>query len=67
MPGGHVRIFKKNKIISEIQDHGFKHEDSERFHGFHSAYWWLRCLFWANQESNFLIKKYKKFLEYQIL
>jgi SAM-dependent methyltransferase len=67
MPGGHVRIFKKNQIISEIQDHGFKHEGSERFHGFHSAYWWLRCLFWANQESNFLIKKYKKFLEYQIL
>ena len=67
MPGGHVRIFKKNQIISEIKNHGFKYEGSERFHGFHSAYWWLRCLFWTNQESNFFIKKYKKLLEYQIL
>ena len=67
MPGGHVRIFKKNQVISEITDHGFNYERSERFHGLHSAYWWLRCLFWKNQDSNFLVKIYKKILEYQIL
>ena len=67
MPGGHVRIFKKNQVISEITDHGFKYEKSERFHGLHSAYWWLRCIFWKTQESNWLVRQYKKFLEYQIL
>jgi len=67
MPGGHVRIFKKRTVINEIINHGFEYDRSERFHGLHSAYWWLRCIFWKNQESNFLVKIYKKFLEYQIL
>ena len=67
MPGGHVRIFKKQQIIQEITDHGFAFEHSQRFHGFHSAYWWCRCLFWDTQESNALVRVYKKFLENQIL
>ena len=67
MPGGHVRIFKKHQLIDEVRNHGFKYNNSERFHGFHSAYWWLRCLFWKNQDANFLVKIYKKFLEFQIL
>jgi ubiquinone/menaquinone biosynthesis C-methylase UbiE len=67
MPGGHVRIFKKRQVIDEIVDHGFKYDHSERFHGLHSAYWWLRCLFWNNQDSNYFVKIYKKILEYQIL
>ena len=67
MPGGHVRIFKKHQVISEIEGHGFAYDYSERFHGLHSAYWWLRCLFWNNQDTNYLVKIYKKFLEYQIL
>ena len=67
MPGGHVRIFSKRQVINEIVDHGFKYSHSERFHGLHSAYWWLRCLFWKSQDSNYLVKIYKKFLEYQIL
>ena len=67
MPGGHVRIFKKRQVIDEIVDHGFKYDHSERFHGLHSAYWWLRCLFWNNQDSYYFVKIYKKILEYQIL
>ena len=67
MPGGHVRIFKKRQVINEISDHGFKYDYSERFHGLHSAYWWLRCLFWSTQDLNYFVRIYKKFLEYHIL
>jgi len=67
MPGGHVRIFKKRQVINEIINHGFEYDHSERFHGLHSGYWWLRCLFWKKQDSNLFVKTYKKFLEYQIL
>ena len=67
MPGGHLRIFKKQQIIKDITNHGFKYEQSERFHGFHSAYWWCRCIFWKSQDSNPVVGVYKKFLEYQIL
>lgn len=66
-PGGHLRIFKKNELIKEVAEHNFSFESSQRFHSIHSAYWWLRCLFWKSQESNIIIKGYKKILEIHIL
>jgi SAM-dependent methyltransferase len=66
-PGGHLRIFKKKSLIKDITEKGFVFDASERFHSIHSAYWWLRCLFWKNQDSNFLVGWYKKFLELHIL
>lgn len=66
-PGGHLRIFKKNELIKDIAEHNFSFESSQRFHSIHSAYWWLRCLFWKSQESNIIIKGYKKILERHIL
>lgn len=66
-PGGHLRIFKKNELIKEVAQHNFSFESSQRFHSIHSAYWWLRCLFWKSQESNIIIKGYKKILERHIL
>ena len=66
-PGGHLRIFKKNELIKEVAEHNFSFESSQRFHSIHSAYWWLRCLFWKSQESNIIIKGYKKILERHIL
>ena len=67
MPGGHVRIFKKKAIINEIEQLGFLLKKHERFHSIHSPYWWLRCLFWKNQDNNWLIGVYKKLLEKHIL
>ena len=66
-PGGHLRVFNQNKLVSEIKNSGFKFLSSEKFHSIHSPYWWLRCLFWKSQETNFLVKIYKKLLEYHIL
>ena len=66
-PGGHLRIFKKNKLIEDITDLNFVFKSSQRFHSIHSPYWWLRCFFWVCQETNPLIKIYKKILERHIL
>ena len=66
-PGGHLRIFKKKSLIKDITSRGFIYLDSERFHSIHSAYWWLRCMFWKNQDTNILINWYKKLLEIHIL
>ena len=66
-PGGHVRIFTKSILREDFASHGFKIQSTKRFHAFHSPYWWLRCLFWESQDSNFFVNQYKKFLEYQIL
>ena len=66
-PGGHLRIFNQNSLVNEIEDKGFKFLSSERFHSIHSPYWWLRCFFWNSQDTNFLVKLYKKLLERHIL
>ena len=55
------------ELIDEIKDCGFRFLSSERFHSIHSPYWWLRCFFWNNQDSNTLVKFYKKILERHIL
>ena len=67
MPGGHVRIFKKNILKNLVTKRGYIYLNSEKFHALHSPYWWLRCLFWDTQDTNFLVKQYKKILELQIL
>ena len=61
-PGGHLRIFNKNNLIKDISRlNGFEYESSQRFHSIHSAYWWLRCLFWKTQDTNLHIKSIKKY------
>ena len=66
-PGGHLRIFDQKKLIHQIEESGFKFLASEKFHAIHSPYWWLRCFFWNSQDSNILVKFYKKILERHIL
>lgn len=66
-PGGHLRIFSQLGLVSEIKDAGFKFLSSEKFHSIHTPYWWLRCFFWNSQDSNPLVKLYKKMLERHIL
>ena len=66
-PGGHLRIFNQSKLVSEISDAGFKFLSSDRFHSIHAPYWWIRCLFWNTQDSNIIVKLYKKILERHIL
>lgn len=66
-PGGHLRIFNQLELVSEIKESGFKFLSSEKFHSIHSPYWWLRCLFWKSQDSNFIVNLYKRMLERHIL
>ena len=66
-PGGHVRIFKYKQLRKMIEERNCKFIEKHREHALHSPYWWLRCLFWKSQDSNFLVKIYKKLLEFHIL
>ena len=66
-PGGHLRIFNQSKLVSEISEVGFTFLSSDRFHSIHAPYWWIRCFFWNTQDSNIIVKLYKKILERHIL
>ncbi len=65
--GGHIRIFEANKLKAQIESLGFTFYSRHWAHSLHSPFWWLKCLFWKNQESNWLIKQYHRFLVWDLM
>ena len=65
--GGHLRIYKKKDLRQML---GFLGIDCWRInykHALHAPYWWLKCAVGLKNESHWLVKKYKKFLEWDIM
>ena len=65
--GGHVRIFNAGKLRGQIQALGFQFYHRHWAHALHAPFWWLKCLFWKTQESNFLIRQYHRLLVWDLL
>ena len=65
--GGHIRIYKEAELRSKLQRAGAAPIGSHRAHALHSPYWWLRCAVGPTNETNPLVKGYKRFLEWDII
>lgn len=65
--GGHIRIYRKKKLQKMLTKHGIKCWKINYKHALHAPYWWLKCLVGLKNETNVLIKSYKKFLEWDIM
>lgn len=66
-PGGHVRIFRPNALKAAVERHGFRRYLRHWAHGLHSPYWWLQCALWDTRETSFLVRQYRKFLEWDLM
>ncbi len=66
-PGGHVRIFKQRELKHLILKETVKFKSFHWAHALHSPYWWLKCFFWRGQEEHWLVKKYHKFLVWDLI
>ena len=66
-PGGHIRIFNTNQLITEIEARGFRLLKKHWAHGLHSPYWWLRCFFGIKKKPNFIIQQYHKLLVWEMM
>lgn len=66
-PGGHLRIFRSNELRDEIEGLGFTHYSRHWAHALHAPFWWLKCLFWKTQDSNWLVKQYHRLLVWDLL
>lgn len=62
-PKGHVHVFSKDKLISEIEKKGFEIWKTDTGHSLHFFYWFLRSIFGIEEENNLLPKAYHSFLE----
>ncbi len=65
--GGHVRIFDEQNLRSQIESTGFDFKNKEYRHALHSPFWWLKCVFWGNEEQSRLVDLYNQFLEWDLL
>ena len=61
-PGGHVRILSLGAIRKLLEGAGLELTDLHFEHGFHTPYWWVRCVFGLHDEAHPLIRGFRKVL-----
>jgi SAM-dependent methyltransferase len=64
---GHIRIYKKEELLTLLKEAGANCWRIRYRHGLHAPYWWLRCLVGHKNENFPLVRAYRKFLEWDII
>jgi SAM-dependent methyltransferase len=64
--GGHIRIFKENELKEAIISKGFSFHGRHWAHALHSPYWWLKCMFWGNDDAA-PVKLYHRLLVWDLM
>jgi SAM-dependent methyltransferase len=67
VPGGHVRIFRKQALRQHIESMDMVCFDEHWAHGLHSPYWWLRCLFWERGAESWPVRTYHRLLVWDLM
>ncbi|MCL6416515.1 methyltransferase domain-containing protein [Aestuariirhabdus sp. Z084] len=65
--GGHIRIFDSGKLKADIELLGLHCYRRHWAHALHAPFWWLKCLFWDAQETNWLIRQYHRLLVWDLM
>lgn len=65
--GGHVRIYSATELSAKLRTAGLELQGSHRAHALHSPYWWLKCAVGPRNDDNPAVKKYREFLEWDIM
>ncbi|NOY69832.1 MAG: methyltransferase domain-containing protein [Deltaproteobacteria bacterium] len=65
--GGHVRIYKKERIMELFGSMGMTGFSFHYAHGIHSPYWWLKCLVGPENETSRCTSLYHRFLVWDIM
>jgi SAM-dependent methyltransferase len=65
--GGHVRIYSATELKAKLRAAGLTLAGGHHAHALHSPYWWLRCAVGVNDEEHPLVRRYRQFLEWDIV
>ena len=65
--GGHVRIYRETELREKLRGAGVEPGAAHRAHALHSPYWWLRCAVGPTNETNPLVRGYRRVLEWDIV
>ncbi|AQQ67986.1 SAM-dependent methyltransferase [Microbulbifer agarilyticus] len=64
--GGHIRIFREKGLRKAIESLGFKYFARHKAHALHAPFWWLKCLFWGQDEKP-ILRQYHRFLVWDMM
>ncbi len=67
VPGGHVRIYSATELKAKLRAAGLELAGSHHAHALHTPYWWLRCAVGVTDEDHPLVRRYRRFLEWDIV
>jgi SAM-dependent methyltransferase len=65
--GGHVRIYSATELKAKLRAAGLVVCGSHHAHALHSPYWWLKCAVGVSDDDHPLVRRYRQFLEWDIL
>ena len=67
-PGGHIRIYRKNKLQNLAINMGFRQIGSYHYaHGLHTPYWWLKCVVGLNRTDSMWVNLYHRILVWDLM
>lgn len=65
--GGHLRIYTATELKAKLRATGLRVTGSHHAHALHSPYWWLKCAVGPRNGDHPLVRRYQKFLEWEII
>ena len=67
MPGGHIRIYHKRRLIRLLSAGGVQKQFNHYAHSLHAPYWWLKCLVGHDRGDVALVNMYQRLLTWDIM
>lgn len=65
--GGHVRIYRANRLRAEIAANGMVMTHTHHAHALHSPFWWLKCAVGVSRSEHRLVTAYHKVLVWDLM
>jgi SAM-dependent methyltransferase len=66
-PGGHIRIYTGNELVTKAENAGLELTGKGYAHGLHSPYWWLKCAVGVHDDDNRAVRAYHRLLVWDIM
>jgi hypothetical protein len=67
VPGGHVRIYTATELQAKLRATGLELAGKHHAHALHTPYWWLKCAVGVNDDRHPVVRRYRRFLEWDIV
>ncbi len=65
--GGHVRIYKGNKLRARLTATGLQSLGAHHAHALHSPYWWLKCTVGVSKNDHPVVSRYHSILVWHMM